>query len=115
MTILDELSPLFVGAAAIKLTLNDPNVALKAFDIVKIDVDFTATEPEQTTLPLELLVVAPTPENFRRTIFRRVTPTEIFFKPVEGGTHTVVLREVGHNNWRGAIEVDVQGDPTIPV
>ena len=112
MSLIDEISPIFVGARAIKLTLADPNVVINAFDIVQINIDYEATEPEGVTLPLELLVVAPSPANFKRTMFRRVRPSEFFFKPVEGGPHSVAFREVGHNNWVGAIVVQVQGDTT---
>jgi len=111
VSILDEISPLYVAARAFNLELADPNATIKAFDVVEINIDYADAQPEGAKLPLELLVVAPTPENFRRTVFRRVIPSSIFFKPVEGGAHTVVLREVGHNAWRGSLVVDIEGDP----
>lgn len=105
---------MFVGAAAFTLSLNDPNAIINAFDVVRVNIDYTAANPEGAVLPLELKVTSPSDENFQRTFFRRVLPDAIFFKPVEGGPHTVALREVGHNQWVGSITVDVQGDELNP-
>jgi hypothetical protein len=110
MNPLDEICPEYVGARAFALSLHDPSAAIRAFDVVQVDVDYAACEPEGPTLPLELLVVAPSPSNFRRTIYRRVLPAAIFVKPQQGGAHTIALREVGHNRWRGSLVIDVAGD-----
>lgn len=113
-SIVDELSPIFVGASAFKLSLADPNATPATFVTVELAVDYTETEPEEPTLPLEMLIVGPSKESFGRKVFRRAIPDSLFFTPIEGGRHTIVLREVGHNYWRGALVVVVEGDELPP-
>jgi hypothetical protein len=110
MSIQDELAPEYMGARAIVLTLQDPNATFRAFDSIGIDIDYSAAQPEGVTLPLEMLVVSPTNENFVRRMFTRAIPTRLFFRPVEGGIHNVLLREVGHNAWRGSLVVTIEGE-----
>jgi hypothetical protein len=108
-----ELCPPYVGARAFALTLAAPNTGLHAFQPFEVLVDYKATLPEGPCLPFELLITGPSPTSFRRRIFSLIVPTSITITPVEGGLHTIVLREVGHNLWRGSIEVQVEGDQII--
>ena len=105
----DLIAPIFMGASAIRLSRAEPNVAPVPYLIERINIDYSETLPEGVRLPLELLVTPPSGSGFRRQIFRRFAPVALFIKPLEGGPHTVVLREVGHNYWRGSLVVQVDG------
>lgn len=113
-TSLDELCPMTVGAAAFDISLADPDATIETFVAVELAVSFSRCEPEDPTLPLELIVVGPSAESFVRKVFRRILPESFFFVPIEGGKHTILLREVTHNLWRGTLVVDVEGDELPP-
>jgi hypothetical protein len=106
---LDELSPRYLGEDRIGLELaaEQNPIAGRAVSIV---VDYTALAPYQAKLPLEMVVQASAPESYQRRIFSRLRPTALTFVPREGGTHSVVLRELGHNRWWGKLRVSVQGE-----
>ena len=112
--IADELSPMYVGARAIVLSLLDPLSSPRSRQYVGVAVDYSAAEPEGVCLPLELLITGPSTGSFRRRIFRRVLPTQFDFLPIEGGKHQLLLREVTHNRYVGALTVDVIGDTLEP-
>ena len=113
MTIIDDISPTFIGEDRIVLTLSQDTPNPKAFAPVQIDIDYSAADPEGgIVLPLELIVNAPSDANFSRRIIRRSLPSSIIIKPQEGGEHLVLLRECGHNKFVGIFILDVAGDPT---
>lgn len=113
--VLDDLAPAEAGAAAIKLQRASTTQA-RAFSPVDIavSIEALATEAARVGLstPLELTVTPPTASGFERRVFRRAVPSVVTFTPREGGLHLVRLREVGHNRWWGAIEIDVAGERT---
>jgi hypothetical protein len=86
----------------------------RAFSPVDIQVDYAGCLPEGVVLPLELVVVAPSPAGFVQRTYRRVKPTTVTFTPQEGGEHLVRLAEVGHGRWWGSIVIDVQGAESSP-
>jgi len=110
MSQLDEICPMYVGSEALKLTLSDPLVPARAYRAVDIDVDYAGASELGVRLPLELLVVGPTAQSFRRHVYRRVAPSVVTFTPHEGGAFLVLLREVGHNKLRGRLSIQVEGD-----
>lgn len=111
MSVLDELCPDYYEAKRIKLTPADPLVRVRARSPMRVLVDYAACEPQGVVLPLEMLITGPSGEkSFVRHIDRRIVRTSITWTPREGGKHTLVLREVGHNRWWGRLDVDVDGD-----
>lgn len=106
---LDQISPRYLGEDRIVLALaedQDP-VAGRA---VLITVDYAAADPSGVELPLEMIVQATAAESYQRRVFTRLVPDTLAFVPREGGPHSVVLREVGHNRWWGRLRVAVRGD-----
>lgn len=108
--IIDELSPAYVGEKRITLSLAEDSLLPRAFTPINLDVNYDACDPEGIVPPLELTIVVPTEQDFRRVIFNRSAPSTISFQPREGGRHVVRLGEVGHNRWFGYIEIDVAGE-----
>lgn len=107
---IDELSPTYVGEKRIKLQLAVDSLNPRAMSAISIDVDYSACEPEGLVPPLELLITAPTPSDFKRVMFNRTAPSLLTFKPREGGRYVVRFGEVGHNRWFGYIEITVAGE-----
>lgn len=107
---IDELSPVYIGEKRIRLQLAVDSLKPRALSAVNIDVDYAACEPEGVVPPLELLITAPTPSDFKRVMFNRSAPSLISFKPREGGRYVVRFGEIGHNRWFGYIEITVAGE-----
>lgn len=106
--LIDELSPLTVGSERIALSPADPLTPARAFAPFSVTVDYALCAPEGVVLPLEMIVTSPTKS--KRTLFRRLAPTELTIHPDEGGPWIVVLREDAHNRWWGRLAIDVDGD-----
>jgi hypothetical protein len=106
---LDELSPRYLGEDRIGLELAAEQNPI-AGRSVSIVVDYTALAPYGAELPLEMIVQASAPESYQRRVFSRLRPTALIFIPREGGTHSVVLRELGHNRWWGKLRIGVAGE-----
>ena len=109
--IIDEICPTYVGEQRIRMLANENSLRPRAFVALTIDVDYSACLPQGVVLPLELTIVAPTAQNFRRLVYTRAAPSQISFQPREGGKHVIRLGEVGHNRWFGYIEIEVAGEP----
>jgi hypothetical protein len=109
-SIADEISPMFVGARAIALSLTNPLVPAMAKSPVGVSVSYTQAEPAGVKLPLELIITGPSPSSFRRRYFRKLLPSSFDFIPAEGGGHQLLLREIGHNRWLGTLTVSVSGE-----
>lgn len=107
---IEEISPATMGEDLIALSLDPSTRAPRALQPVLINVDYSACDPDGIILPLELLIQAPSPEHIQRRRFTRSVPTSLSFIPKEGGTHGVMLREVGHNRWHGQLRIVVAGD-----
>jgi hypothetical protein len=112
--LIEEISPETIGEDRIVLQLTEASRSPRAFRAVEISVDYSACAPGGVVLPLELLIQAPSPSGFRRTVIRRSVPSSIAFIPREGGLHFVLLRERQHNRWLGKLRVPVAGDPLNP-
>ncbi|WP_437759472.1 hypothetical protein [Sorangium sp. So ce1389] len=115
----DVLNPPSLGEQRIKLARVLPEgqstvPPARAFSPVDLEVDYAGCLPEGVVLPLELVVVAPSPSGFVQRTYRRVRPATVTFSPKEGGAHLVRLAEVGHARWWGSIVIDVQGAELHP-
>lgn len=108
----EEISPATMGEDKILLSLDPTILKPRALAPVLINVDYSACDPDGVVLPLELIVQAPSPVNIQRRLFTRIAPTSLSFIPKEGGTHGVMLRELGHNRWTGKLRIEVAGDLT---
>lgn len=106
--LIDELSPLYVGAERIALRPADADAVPRAFDPYIVAVDYAACDPEGVVLPLEVIVTSPS--RTRRSLYRFLAPTELTVVPDEGGRWIVTLREVAHNQWWGRFAFDAVGD-----
>src|SRR5262245_17645476 len=109
-SILDEISPSYIGEDRIVLTLSAATPIPRAFQAVEVQVDYSKTQPNFVELPLELTITPPSLNQFSRRIFRRNVPSTVAFTPKEGGPHLVRIAEVGHNKWWGRLVVNVLGE-----
>ncbi|AUX31913.1 MULTISPECIES: hypothetical protein [Sorangium] len=115
----DLLNPPSLGEQRLKLSrvLHDGQSTVppaRAFSPVDLQVDYSGCIPEGIVLPLELVVVAPSPSGFVRRTYRRVRPATVTFTPQEGGEHLVRIAEVGHARWWGSIVINVLGAELSP-
>lgn len=108
---IDELAPEFVGEPRIVVQLDPSTPTPQAFGVVQVNFDYSGCDPEGIRLPLEFIIQSPSASGFVREILRTLRPTERTFIPKEGGVHLVLLRELGHNQWFGKLNVTVEGDP----
>lgn len=106
---LDDISPTYLGEDRIVLTLA-PGQAPLAGRPLTLLADYAACEPYGISLPLELIVQGTAPEAYQRRVIAKSAPEALVVTPREGGPHSVVLREMGHNRWWGRISVSVGGD-----
>jgi hypothetical protein len=109
-TRIDEISPPYIGEDKLVLTLADPSLHLLAFQPFQVNIDYSATMPEGTALPMELVLQGPKAEQHKRRLFRRARPSSVILVPENRGRHFILFRELGHNRWQGRLEVDVEGD-----
>lgn len=109
MTILDDLAPDYIREKRISLSLGE-NTEKTAGSPVLLEVDYSEADPEGVVLPLIFEVQGPSPASSQRREFRRTPPKSIIFKPREGGTHVVTLREFSHNRWFGSLTIEVSGE-----
>jgi hypothetical protein len=112
--LIDELSPETIGEDKITLALDPATPNPRAFAPVLVSVDYGACAPDGVVLPMELLIQSPSAGNVIRKVFRRTAPLSLAFTPREGGLHGVLLRELGHNRWKGLLRIQVAGDPLTP-
>ena len=110
MSVVDEISPRDMGEDRLDLALDVANLSPQVFEPVIVNVDYSRCDPEGVVLPLEMTVTGPSGETKTR-YFRRVAPTQISFRPDEGGSTLVRLAECFHNRWFGKLVIDVAGDP----
>jgi hypothetical protein len=106
---IDELSPSYIGEDRIDVALDRDAVATANTSMV-VTVDYSRCAPAGATLPLELIVQGPSAESYQRRVFTRLLPSQVVVKPIEGGPHLIVLREVAHNRWWGRLRVQVDGE-----
>ncbi len=112
MSVVDEISPRYYGEDRIVLALHEDTASPIVFSPVIVTIDYSACLPQGIVRPLEFTLTGPSgAATFQRRYFRRFTPTEITFRPTEGGTHLVRIAELFHNRWFGALVIDVAGDP----
>jgi hypothetical protein len=109
--VLDEISPSYIREPRIDVTLSPDTPKPQAFVPVLMLVSFERCKPEGVMLPLIFEVQGPSPSSYQRREFVHSPPDSLVFKPIEGGVHTVTLREVAHNRWFGSLRVTVEGDP----
>ncbi len=115
MAVVDEISPPEYGEDRIVLALNAQTTSPRVLQPFLVDVDYSAADPEGVKLPLEFSVIAPSgAQTSLLTEFRQVIPSQLVFRPLEGGEHLVRLAERFHNKWFGFLLVQVLGDELNP-
>jgi len=110
MSIVDEISPRELGED--RLDLQVTTEAPMALNLVTVSVSYERADPEGVVLPLVMTVVGPSGLIAKQQrFFRRFAPTELTFRPIEGGRTLVTLAELYHQRWFGRLVFDVTGDP----
>lgn len=104
---LDEISARYVGEEKFTLTVGVERPVAGAPVVVDIDYGSDARGIE---LPLEFIARGTADESYVRQTFGKFVPPSVVFTPIEGGRHTVMVRELGHNRWWGKLEIDVAGE-----
>lgn len=89
--------------------LRAPEHAPKTGNPETFVVDYGKTFPEGVSLPLRFEVQGPSRAAYYRRDFVMQKPEELFFVPKEGGLHNITLRELFHNKWWGALQIDIAG------
>lgn len=107
---IDILSPAYVGEDRIKLSLDPSTDPPRVGQAVAIRVDYSRSEPEGASLPLDFIVQGPSENSYHERVYRRYKPARLAFVPSEAGEHLVLLREQHHNRWFGKLVVVVEGD-----
>lgn len=108
--LLEEISPRYVREKRLDLSLDTSIPVARAGSPLLVNVSYARTLPEGVMLPLVLEVQGPSAQSYQRREFTRTVPSAIVFTAREGGPHLVVLREVAHNRWWGALKLDLQGE-----
>lgn len=116
--IIDTISPDFMAAKRITVSVNKDCEPLMAFKRIVIDIDYTATEPEGVVLPLELIVQpgfgGGGPANgYRRKVFKYTAPESYTFTVPSSGDYLILVREIFHNKWQGSTVITVGGVPVL--
>lgn len=106
---IDTISPRFVGEERISLTLSQETREPAAGQGFIVLVDASAAEPEGLVGPFVITLQTPTGAGFQRYELESL-PSGLTFFPQEAGTHLVLVRELGHNRWRGTLAVEVSGE-----
>jgi hypothetical protein len=107
---IDELVPEGTGDRLIKLELRRPFEILRAFSPIELSVTvLSAATDAGIAVPLELTIMSPNKQFFRRILYQRVVPSVVAFTPQEGGRHLIRLAETAHNSWWGAITLPIEG------
>lgn len=111
MPFIDDFSPSIVGADRLKLQIDPSTLPPTAGRAVIINVDASATVADGgIVLPVEVVIQAPTVAGSSRVVQRGQLPAQVSLFPISGGSHMVMVREIGHNQFFGAITFDVAGD-----
>lgn len=106
---IDEIAPRYIREKRITVALGE-DTPLQSGKPVLLTVDYSKCDPEGVVLPLVFEVQGPSSASYQRREFRRASPGSILFKPREGGTHVVTLREAFHNRWWGSVSMKVSGE-----
>jgi hypothetical protein len=106
----DEISPAYVGEDRIVLTLEEPGLVARAFNLISVLVNVTGCDPEGLMLPLELTLTNPRGRIVDRRYLRRRVPSSVTVRPQEGGPHLVRVAEVAHNRYWGSLVLNVTGE-----
>lgn len=114
MAQIDDISPSYVREKRIDLALDASVVKLRAGSSILLTVSYARALPAGAMLPLVLEIQGPSAGSYQRREFTRNAPATIAFKPVEGGSHLVTLREAAHNRWWGSLQLEVEGELLEP-
>ena len=113
---IDTIAPTYVRTQIIMLALAHPLAPPQAFRAVDITVTPTGLAlTSGLVLPMQLRVTSPSSKltgtfSYVHT-YRHTVPTTVVFVPKEGGMHAIVLMELHHNRFFGALQLSVAGDP----
>jgi hypothetical protein len=109
--LLGELVPGYIGEELLTVELARPLDPRRAYSPIDVAITLAPSGVERgLALPIEIIVQAPSARYFERHLFRRSVPSSFSFTPKQGGRHLVRVQETGHNEWWGALVVDVAGD-----
>ena len=109
---LDIISPTYVGADKIGISIDPVSQPLLVGRVVTLDFDYSACAPVGVVLPLKLIVQPAFGDGtgyFEKT-FNRAPPTSYAFSVLGAGQYLAVIKELGHNSWQGRLLFTVAGE-----
>lgn len=111
---LDILSPTYVKADKIALSLAPDSEPLLPYVPITILVEYSAADPIGVSLPL-IFVVQPSgtggePGGYKRVVYSNTHPASLTFTVPGAGAYLVTLTELFHNRWQGRLTITVEGD-----
>jgi hypothetical protein len=111
---LDSLSPYYIGADKIAVSLDQSSI-LRTFQPITLNFDYSQTGINGIILPIEV-VVQPAfypggpAAGFKSKLFKKSRPESFTFTPPSAGQYLVLIRELFHNKWQGRIVLNISGD-----
>lgn len=111
---IDILSPTYVPADKIRLSLLEGIEPLLPYVPITVLVNYTGADPQGISLPLVFTVqpggTGGVTGGYRRVVYSRFSPSALTFTVPRSGTYLVTLAELFHNRWQGRLTIEVAGD-----
>jgi len=109
---IDSISPTFIGADMIDITIDDVSKPLTVGKVITLNFDYARTLPGGVTRPLKLVIQPAfgSGAGYVEETFDTFIPSSFAFRVQGAGQYLVILREVYHNQWQGRVLLDVAGD-----
>jgi len=112
---LDILSPTYVKADRITLTVDEGSEPLQPFKPITINIDYGDADPSGIACPIETILQPGGSKGgaaygYRYKVHRRTPPDSWTFTVPSAGTYLVLVREIHHNRWQGRLVITVEGD-----
>lgn len=108
-SLVEQISPAYIGAARIDLSLESPLEQARARRQIAITVGTDRCAPQGATPPFRMSVQGPSESSYYERYYTTI-PSRIAFTPSEGGIHSVTLAELYHNRWFGNLTLTVDGE-----
>lgn len=94
----------------LRVTSHPRGAVIATFETVVVAVDYARAGAVGPVLPLEVLVTTLADRRaHERARHVSVAPSQVILRPTEAGEWLVVVREIAHNRWWGALRLSVVG------
>jgi hypothetical protein len=110
--ILDVISPSNLGEDKIDVSLDLSSYPLLPTNVITLNFDYSRTQPNGVVKPLkfQLQPMFGAGAGYLEVLFDSFLPDSYSFQVQGAGSYLAVIREVGHNLWRGSLVFTVGGD-----